>query len=281
MSIFSKITVALVIFCMYAGIGHYYLTSNSVGGSVRALNLFQEGNYLLAGAFVEEMEKTSPLPHYSLYQAYIARAGKDFDLMDSSLRMALKRSEIENISTLLNEIHLNHVFNAYMRNHVVDFEKALSAAKEVKGVDHNWIHLFSGLSAFMKGHYEEASAQWESLPQLSSLSPWMKESIGAHFTQAWVDAHLARCFIEKGQFVAARLKLEQAMKKATAQDLVLINYMIGFSYYKEASLKPRDKAGPYYELATSHLESIDDKAKFFADWPALFDFEKMSFDQQA
>ncbi len=134
-------------------------------------------------------------------------------------------------------------------------EQNVEKAKNIN--DKNpWVTFFLGVIAFQKEDYETALKNWDESQDRPPLSIWMKKAFNDVFNPSWMNLHIAHANIEEGNYLDARQMLIEESGKASKENLIDINFLIGLTYVKEASEKPASASMPYYKLAFSYFNRV-------------------------
>jgi len=264
MSSYIKAASIVALGFLYAFFGYLYWGSKPVGGEDRAFLLFKEKEYHIADALVEELQKFSSAPNYTLYHAYILRAKNQLVLSDDVLDRSLKRSKLEKNKKLVPEIYYNIALNAYLENDAAKLKAVIDKMRDsVRNIDNQWLRFFVGLEMHLKGNDAEATMAWEHLSKLKHPSPWMALAFETYFSDEWFELRFAKAEIEKGEFEKAKNRLEAIAKADNIKTSSEANFLLGLTSVEHALNLPHEEALPHYDQAVACFEKSVDSVCFF------------------
>ncbi len=247
-------TVVLILFL----VGYMFFSFQSDIGVDLATEDFLKGQYEPAFTKLSKAEGHIPRENLLLYQAYLYRALNQIESSKRAFDQALHQAKKHKNEGLLPEIVYNQAFNAYLTNDQATLNEVV-ASLTLLAPEEPWTVFFKALNLYQAGEFGPALDAWnktEQPPHLA-LSRWMEKTFSQEFDQAWIVQHLAHSQIETGQYIAARQALEKALKRShSAQDRDDFDFLLGWSYIKEAQDKPASAAAPYFKLAISYLHRV-------------------------
>ena len=248
------ITVGLI----FTLIGYMFFTFQSDIGVDLATEDYLKGQYQPALQELAKAEGHIPQENFLLYQAYLYRALKQMEASKQVLEQAMFQAKKHDNQDLLQEISYNQVLNAYLTNDQAALNEAVNYLTQI-AADKPWTVFFKAVDLYQAGQFGAALDLWHKSEHPPSVAPsrWMERAFLDEFNQAWFSQHLAHSQIETGQYIAARQALENELKQNPSEkDRQDFDFLLGWSYIKEAQDKPVSAAAPYFKLAMSYLSKV-------------------------
>ncbi len=255
---YVRAAMVLTVVFIFSLIGYMFFTFQSDIGVDLATEDFLKGQYQAALTELGKAEGHIPQESLLLYQAYLYRALKQAAASKQALEQAQFQAKKHENDDLLVEIYYNQAFNAYVANDQVTLNDTVNELKKI-APDNPWTTFFKALDLYQAGQFGAALDLWtkSEYPPRNALSRWMEKSFSEEFNHAWFAQHIAHSQIETGQYIAARQALEQELKTSPSNnDRDDFDFLLGWSYIKEAQDKPVSAAAPYFKLAMSYLSQV-------------------------
>ena len=226
----------------------------------RASEEFIKQDYAAAEKLLRNLKNKISDTEYHLYMAYILRDKGAMERSNMHLQKAeealdqLKYSPKQSRRIAL-ETHLNSAFNAYLQKDYPKMSASIQKAAQTKK-KHIWVAFFNTLEAFIHKNYALALEEWQEQPHIGYLSPWMRKSFGDKFDSLWYSIRLCEAKIALGNHQEARKQLHSLIYSAPNEQQMNINFLLGFSYLKEAEDYCETCSNPYYKEAVYYLSQV-------------------------
>lgn len=261
---YLRAAIGTTLLFVVALLGFIFFAFNADYKLDKAEEEYLKGDHRAASEILSQLENKIEEHKLFLCKAYIARTEGNLPLSDQYLTNAINLSNRQNKKNfdLLLEIHLNQLLNETLKENRQNLHTLLPFAAALDAHQAH-VRLFTALEKSYNEDYKGALEILNTPCEIHYLSGWMKKSFEENLSPAWQALLTARCEIETGQYLTGRKILECHFSAFSGSQIVMANFLNGWSYIKESEERPFAAATPYFKLGLSYLDKVPLQEPYF------------------